>query len=482
MPPSTAGGTPAATARARLILPMNTNQQPAVERHFAFNRRHFLRGLGACIALPAFESLGALKALAAPVSKLATTKGGAPMRTAFVYFPNGAIPAAWWPKGESKDFEFSRTLKPLEPLRQHLQVLGGLDQRCAYGGQDGGGDHARGNGVFLTGVRLKKSATDIRAGISIDQAIAREVGHLTRFPSLELSSDAVRTSGACDSGYACAYQFNLSWSSATTPVAAESNPRMVFERLFGTGVPGERAENMKRRQQEQRSVLDFVLEDARGMNRRLNGRDRDKLDQYLTGIREIETSIQKAERFGAVQDPGIETPAGIPQDRAQHALLMLDMLALAFQTDSTRVATVMLGHDGDNRSLPEIGISEGHHDLSHHFQNEEKIQKLTEIDLWYATQFAKFLQKLEATKDADGRSILDDSMILYGSGNADGNRHTHSNLPLILAGAGGGALTPGRYVQHGSKPMTNLFLSLAEKMGAQKMGNFGDSTGKLGDV
>jgi len=331
-------------------------------------------------------------------------------------------------------------------------------------------------------VRLKKSATDIRAGISIDQAIAREVGHLTRFPSLELSSDAVRTSGACDSGYACAYQFNLSWSSATTPVAAESNPRMVFERLFGQGAPGERAENLRRRQQEQRSVLDFVLEDARGMNRRLNGRDKDKLDQYLTGIREIETSIQKAERFGAVKDPGVETPDGIPQDRALYAQIMLDMLALAFQTDSTRVATVMLGHDGDNRSLPEIGISEGHHDLSHHFQNEEKIQKLTEIDLWYATQFAKFLEKLEATKDVDGRSILHNSMILYGSGNADGNRHTHSNLPLILAGAGGGALTPGRYVQHGSKPMTNLFLGMAEKMGAQKVGNFGDSTGKLGDV
>jgi hypothetical protein len=462
---------------------MNTNHahRLAAERHFAFNRRHFLRGLGACIALPAFESMGALKALAA-TSKLATTAGGAPLRTAFVYFPNGAIPAAWWPKGEGNDYEFSRTLKPLEPLRQHLQVLSGLDQKSAYGGQDGGGDHARGNGVFLTGVRLKKSATDIRAGISIDQAIAREVGHLTRFPSLELSSDAIRTSGACDSGYACAYQFNLSWSSATTPVAAESNPRMVFERLFGQGAPGERADNLRRRQQEQRSVLDFVLEDARGMNRRLNGRDRDKLDQYLTGIREIETSIQKAERFGAVKDPGVETPDGIPQDRALYAQIMLDMLALAFQTDSTRVATVMLGHDGDNRSLPEIGISEGHHDLSHHFQNEEKIQKLTEIDLWYATQFAKFLQKLGSTKDVDGRSILHNSMILYGSGNADGNRHTHSNLPLILAGSGGGALTPGRYVQHGSKPMCNLFLSLAEKMGAPKLGNFGDSTGKLENV
>ncbi len=461
---------------------MNTNHDIAAERHFAFSRRHFLRGLGACVALPAFESLGALKALAAPVSKLATTASGAPLRTAFLFFPNGAIPAAWWPKGEGKDFEISRTLKPLEPVRQYMQVLGGLNQKNAEGGPDGGGDHARGNGVFLTGVRLKKSATDIRAGISIDQAIAREVGHFTRFPSMELSSDAVRTSGACDSGYACAYQFNLSWSSATTPVAAESNPRMVFERLFGTGAAGERAENMKRRQQEQRSVLDFVLEDARGMNRRLNGRDKDKLDQYLTGIREIETSIQKGERFGVAKDPGTETPSGIPQDRAQHVQIMFEMLALAFQTDSTRVATMLLGHDGDNRSLPEIGISEGHHDLSHHFNNEEKIAKLREIDLWYATQFAKFLQKLQATKDVDGQSLLHNSMILFGAGNADSNRHTHTNLPLVLAGGGGGALTPGRYVQHGSKPMTNLLVSMADKMGAQKLGSFGDSTEKLGDV
>jgi len=475
MPPSTAGGTPAATTHA-----MNTNQNIAAERHFNFSRRNFLRGLGACIALPAFESL---RLLAGPAAgKLATTASGAPLRTAFMFFPNGAIPSAWWPKGDGKEFEFSRTLKPLEGLRQHLQVFGGLDQKAAYGGPDGAGDHARGNGVFLTGVRLKKSATDIRAGISIDQAIAREVGHLTRFPSLEVSSDAIRTSGACDSGYACAYQFNLSWSSATTPVAAESNPRMVFERLFGTGAPGERAENMKRRQQEQRSVLDFVLEDARGMSQRLNGRDKDKLDQYLTGLREIETNIQKAEQFGVAKDPGVDAPSGIPQDRAQYVQLMFDMLALAFQTDCTRVATLLLGHDGDNRSLPEIGISEGHHDLSHHFNNEEKIQKLTDIDLWYAQQFAKFLEKLQATKDVDGQSLLHNSMILYGSGNADGNRHTHSNLPLILAGGGGGALTPGRYVQHGSKPMNNLLVSMAEIMGVQKLENFGDATGKLSDI
>ena len=464
---------------------MKTNQPHSLkaQRHFAFSRRNFLRGLGACIALPAFESLAPFGALAAKSSgELATSATGAPVRAAFLFFPNGAIPDAWWPKGEGKGYEISPTLKPLEPLREHFQVLGGLDQKGAEPGPDGAGDHARGNGVFLTGVRIKKSATEVRAGISIDQAIAREIGHLTRFPSLELSSDAVRTSGACDSGYACAYQYNLSWSSATTPMAAEANPRMLFERLFGSGAPGERAQNLVRRQEEQRSVLDFVLEDARGMNRRLNAHDRDKLDQYLTGIRGIETSIQKAERFGPPKDPGLDTPAGVPQERTEYVQLMFDMLILAFQTDSTRVATLLLGHDGDNRSLPEIGVSEGHHDLSHHFNSEEKIKKLTEIDFWYAEQLAKFLQKLHETKDVDGKSLLHNSMILYGSGNADGNRHTHSNLPLVLAGGGGGTLKGGRYVQHGSKPMTNLLLSMAEKMGARKLQSFGDSTGKLADI
>jgi hypothetical protein len=461
---------------------MNTHRTLTAHLESSLSRRHFLRGLGACLALPAFESLRPPGLAAATGARLATTATGAPLRAAFLFFPNGAIPAAWWPKGEGRNFDFSRTLKPLEPFREQLQVLGGLNQRSAEPGPDGAGDHARGNGVFLTSVRIKKSATDLRAGTSIDQALAREIGHLTRFPSLELSSDAVRSSGACDSGYACAYQFNLAWSSPTTPVAAESNPRLVFERLFGAGAPSQRAENARRRQLEQRSVLDFVLEDARGMNRRLNARDREKLDQYLAGVRQIELSIEKAERFGLAKDPGVATPTGIPQDRGQYVQLMFDMLVLAFQTDSTRLATVLLGHDGDNRSLPEMGVSEGHHDLSHHFNNEEKIQKLTDIDLWYARQLAALLQKLQDTKDADGQSLLHNSMILYGSGNADGNRHTHSNLPLVLAGAGGGTLTPGRFVQHASKPMSNLFLTLADRMGVHSLNQFGDSTGPLENV
>src|SRR4051812_12617689 len=254
------------------------------------NRRHFLRGLGASIALPAFASLGGSRLLAADgagAGGLASTATGTPLRTAFVYFPNGAIPASWWPDGEGADFRFNRTLQPLESLKGHIQILGGLNHKTAEGGADGGGDHARGNGTFLTGVRLNKSATNVRAGISIDQVMARQVGHLTRFPSLELACDAGRKSGACDSGYSCAYQYNLSWSSATTPMPPESNPRLAFERLFGSGSPGQRKANLQRRRQEQRSILDFALEDARAMQNRLGSQDREKLGQYLSGVRDI---------------------------------------------------------------------------------------------------------------------------------------------------------------------------------------------------
>jgi len=455
----------------------------AAQRHAGFSRRHFLRGLGACIALPAFESLSPMRLLAAgTAAKLATTASGAPLRTAFLYFPNGAIPSTWWPEGDVADFKLSRTLQPLEASRAQIQILGGLDHLNAAAGPDGAGDHARANGTFLTGVRMKKSATDVRAGTSIDQVIAKQVGHLTRFPSLELTCDSRRTSGACDSGYSCAYQFNVSWSSPTTPMTPEANPRLVFERLFGSGSPGQRSESLKQRQQEQRSILDFIVADARDMKGRLNARDKDKLDQYLTGVRDLEVRIEKAERLGKVHDPKVETPAGVPASYAEHIELMFDTLLLAFQTDSTRVATLLLAHDGSNRSFSEIGISEGHHDLSHHFNNTEKIQKISDIDLWYAQQFARFLQKMEATKDVDGKSLLNNSMILYGSGNADGNRHTHSNLPLILAGAGGGLLTPGRFVKHNALPASNLFLSMADRMGVQDLERFGDSSGRLANI
>jgi len=468
---------------------MNTQSSNSSEhlaqRHLAVTRRHFLRGLGACIALPAFESFAPLKSLAstaAPAGNLATTASGAPLRAAFLYFPNGAIPSAWWPKEPGANFEFSRTLQPLESVRQHIQILGGLDHLNATAGSDGGGDHARANGTFLTGVRMQKSATNIRAGISIDQVMARAVGHLTRLPSLELTCDAGRNTGACDSGYSCAYQYNMSWSSPTTPMTPEANPRQVFERLFGAGSAGERAQELKRRRAEQRSILDFVLADARDLQHQLNPRDQAKLDQYLTGVRELETRIQRAENFGDPKDPAQEAPAGIPPTYAEHIQIMFDTLLLAFQTDSTRVATMLLAHDGSNRSFAEIGIPEGHHDLSHHSENAEKIQKISDIDLWYVKQLARFIGQLRDTKDVDGNSLLHNSMILYGSGNADGNRHTHVNLPLVLAGDGGGTLTPGRFVKHGSNPASNLFLSLAERMGVTGLERFGDSSGRLGNI
>ncbi|HEY2787318.1 MAG TPA: DUF1552 domain-containing protein [Fimbriiglobus sp.] len=453
---------------------MNTN----------ISRRHFLRGVGVGVALPAFASIrtGSLLAAETPAAaKLAVTPTGAPLRTAFVYFPNGAIPAAWWPSGTpGPDFKWSRTLAPLEPHKQSIQILSGLDHHTAEAGPDGGGDHARANGTFLTGHRLKKSATDIHAGISIDQVLAREIGKATRFPSLELASDSISKGTGCDSGYACAYQFNISWSSPTAPKAAETNPRQAFERLFGDGKPGERLANAARRRNEEQSVLDFVLDDAKSMQSRLDPHDRRKLDQYLTGLRELETRIQKAEKFGdAGKDPGVDTPPGIPIEYADYVQLMYDILVLSFQTDSTRVATFMLAHDGSNRSFEQIGVVEGHHDISHHFNKKELIEKVQDIDLWYVRQFAEFLKKLDAVKDADGKSVLYNSQILYGSGNADGNRHTHTNLPAILAGAAGGALKPGRYVKFGGKPMCNMFVGMAHRTGAAAVTKFGDSTGAI---
>lgn len=448
------------------------------------DRRRFLRGVGTLVALPAFTSLrpDGLLATESSASKLATTASGAPLRTAFVYFPNGAIPASWWPKGEGADFQWSRTLEPLEKHKDSLQILGGLDNVVAEGGPDGGGDHARGNGTFLTGVRLKKSASDIRAGVSIDQVLAKEYGHLTRFPSLELTCDASPKSGGCDSGYACAYQFNIAWSSATTPKTAEVNPRAAFERLFGGGKHGDRIANFERRQQEEKSVLDFVMEDARAMQKRLDSHDRRKLDQYLTGVREIEARIEKAEKYGKTQDPNVETPVGVPPQYADHIQLMFDMMVLAFQTDSTRISTLLMAHDGSNRSFDQIGISEGHHDLTHHMNRKEWIDKVADIDLWYVRQFSLFLDKLKAVQDVDGKSLLHNTAIVFGSGNADANRHSHTNLPLLLAGAGGGTLQPGRYVKHGSKPLTNLYLALARNAGVQKLERFGNSTGPLQNI
>ncbi|MFO0907436.1 MAG: DUF1552 domain-containing protein [Isosphaeraceae bacterium] len=453
------------------------------------SRRRFLRGTGALVGLPALESLRGLTSpahAAATRARLATSPTGAPIRMAYVYFPNGAIQPTWWPTEGEKPGEFtlSRTLEPLAKVKGKVQVLGGLDHVNATAGPDGPGDHARASGTFLTGVRVRKTAgSDIHAGVSIDQVIAGRIGHLTRFPSIELSCDAVRRSGNCDSGYSCAYQYNLAWRSATSPVPPEPNPRLLFERLFGSGDPGQRRNSLRQRQERQRSILDFVLDDARALQRDLASRDRQKLDEYLVSVREVETRIAQAEKHvDDTPDPQVETPPGIPPGYEDYIRLMYDMMVLAFQTDSTRIATFLLANEGSNRAFPEIGIAEGHHSLTHHRNQQDMIDKVAEIDLFYARQFARFLEALDRVKDADGTSILDNSMIVYGSGNSDGNRHTHSNLPIVLAGGGGGLVRPGRYVKAGGVPMSNMFLEMADRIGATGLPRFGDSTGRYDGI
>ena len=393
--------------------------------------------------------------------------------------PNGVQQDHWFPEGDAEDFTLNETMKPLEPVKQHLQVISGLKHENATPGNDGAGDHARANATFLTGARARKTAgKDIHVGISIDQVAAQKLGDVTRFPSLELSCDAIRNSGSCDSGYACAYQYNLAWTSATTPLTPEPNPRLVFERLFGAGKHGERQRSLAIRQQTQRSVLDFVLEDAADVQRQLGKQDQRKLDEYLTGIRSIEKRIQSAERFGETPDPDMPTPNGIPGNFGRHMEVMYDLMVMAFQTDSTRIATLLLSYDGSNRTFPDLGITEGHHYLTHNQRKDDLAQKVAEIDLYYMERFAKFLDKLAQTKDVDDNSLLHNSMVVYGGAIADGNRHTHDNLPVILAGAAGGALETGRYVQLDDTPMSNLFVSMLNHYGV-KTDSFGDSTGNV---
>ncbi|MBL6763580.1 MAG: DUF1552 domain-containing protein [Verrucomicrobiae bacterium] len=439
------------------------------------NRRNFLRGLGAAVALPTFESL-------APALETNGGNGGPPLRSAYLYVPNGVILDAWRPEGSGENYELNRTMKPLAGFKPHFQVISGLEHENGWAGKDGAGDHARANATILTGARPRKTAgADIHLGISVDQVAANAIGRNTRFASLELATDAVRKSGGCDSGYSCAYQFNLSWRSEVTPMAPENNPRLVFERLFGVGNDSERRTNHAKRIAQKRSILDFVLEDARSLRGQLGGNDRHKLDEYLTGVREVELRIERNEDF-RLPKVAMEAPEGIPRKYEDHVRLMIDLLVLAFQTDSTRIATFSLAHDGSNLSFKDIGVSEGHHFLSHHQEEKEKMEKLRKIDEFYARQFAYYLEKMDAAKDVDGRSLLHNSMTLYASGLSDGNRHRHDDLPVILAGHAGGALKPGRHLKlSGKTPMSNLYVRLLDVMGAP-VERFGDSTGPLKDV
>ena len=400
-----------------------------------------------------------------------------PRRLAYLYIPNGVNVPQWKVTGAGSEYQLSPTLKPLEHLRDDLTVINGLNHENATPGPDGGGDHSRATATYLTGVRPKKTGgTDIRNGISIDQLIADRVGRFTRLPSLELSTDGARLTGRCDSGYSCAYQFNLCWASETQPVPSERDPRSVFERLFGGGGPA--TGNAEVRRQLRNSVLDFVLDDARSLSRAVSRADREKLDQYLNAVREVEKRVESAE---ASAPSSAIKPTGIPDSYRQHIRTMFEMLLLAFQTDATRMITFVLAYDGSNRAFPEIGIPEAHHQLSHHRGDEEKLAKIARIDRFYVEQFAWLLDRMRSIADGD-RSLLDHSMVVYGGCISEGNQHLHSDLPIVLAGRGGGSLRPGRRLQTpDATPACNLHVALARRMGVQ-LSEFGDSTGSLETV
>ncbi len=439
------------------------------------SRRTLLRGFGTAVALPMLDSM--LPALAAP----ATLARKTPRRLAFVYVPNGIIMQDWTPTAFGSSFDLPRVMKPLEPVRKKMLVLSGLTHNTGRALGDGPGDHARAASTFLTGVHPRKTAgADISLGISADQIAANAIGKDTRFASLELGCEGGRQAGNCDSGYSCAYSNNISWRSNTIPNPPEINPRLVFERMFGNADPSESPEARVRREQLNKSILDYVMEDTRTLQAKLGPTDNRKLDEYLTSVREIELRIENAERAAksAGPLPQMEKPDGIPDNYAEHSRLMFDLMTIAFRADLTRVTTFMMAREGSNRPYREIGVSEGHHGLTHHRLNAEWIEKITRINEYHVTQFAWWLRQLDAIPDGDG-TLLDNMMIIYGSSISDGNRHTHHNLPIVLAGGAAGTLKPGRHIRYAKEtPLTNLYMSMLDRMGVQP-GSIGDSNGVL---
>jgi hypothetical protein len=421
-----------------------------------------------------------VSAFAGPIGKALKPKN----RLAVVYVPNGIIMKYWTPPEDSSRFPLLRILEPLKPFPNDAMMITGLDQNCGRAIGDGPGDHARAAASYLTGVHPKKTAgADIRNGISFDQIAARAVGKDTRFASLELGCEQTGFVGNCDSGYSCAYTNNLSWRSETAPLPPEVNPRLVFERLFGAqDGPMDPASQGKRRLYE-RSILDLAQDDTRRLRRDLGPTDSRKLDEYLYSVREIEKRIADAERAsldGTAKEPDInmEKPSGVPVDFSEHSRLLFDLMTVAFQADLTRVCTFMLGREGSNRTYREIGIAEAHHGMTHHKGDEDKIEKIARINQYHLQQFAYFLGRLKSIQDGDG-TLLDHSMVLYGSGISDGNRHDHGNLPALLAGRASGTLRPGRHlVYEKGTPMANLFLSMLDRMEVHPE-SVGDSNGEL---
>ncbi len=439
---------------------------------FPISRRTALKGLGACIALPWLE------AMLPRVAFGETAPAAAPRRMAFIYVPNGKNMAEWTPEDVGAGYEMKPTMEPLRSLKDDFLVLTGLTADKARPHGDGPGDHARAMSAWLTGRQARKTdGADIRIGISADQVAAQAVGQATRFASLEIGCEGGKNAGNCDSGYSCAYSSNLSWRTESTPMSKEINPKLVFDRLFSTAPKGD--DNAARRDRYKESVLDFVAEDTKSLQSTLGSNDQRKLDEYLTGVRELELRIAKAPPAAEVGANKMDRPNGIPRDYKDHNHLMADLLALAFQADLTRITTFVYANDGSNRSYrDDLPFGEGHHDLSHHQGNKEKLAKIQKINAFHISQFAYLLEKLKAVKEGD-RTLLDSCMIAYGSGISDGNRHNHDDLPILLAGGGGGTIKGGRHVKYPrDTPLTNLYMSMLDRMGV-KVDSFGDSKGRL---
>ncbi len=444
------------------------------------NRRAVLRGVGASLALPWLEAM-LPNATAAGVSSATKIAKAAPRRMAFFYVPNGVHMQDWKPKAEGKGYELPEILKPLAARKDDLLVLSGLAQMKSFANGDGPGDHARSLASFLTGVQaLKTDGANIRVGVSVDQVAAQALASQTRFSSLELGIDRGAQSGNCDSGYSCAYSSNISWRSASTPMAKEINPRLVFERLFAS-----EGGNRAKRDQYRLSILDFVNEDAQRLKNRLGSSDQRKLDEYLTSVRDIEVRLARSEKQSdeerSSKTPDYPRPTGIPKDYPEHIRLMLDLMVLAFQGDVTRVSTFMFANEGSTRSYAFMGVPEGHHDLSHHAGDPKKHEKIKKINIFHIEQFAYFLNKMASIREGDG-NLLDHSMIVYGSGISDGNRHNHDDLPVLLAGKGNGTLKPGRHIVYKNQtPLNNLYLSMLDRLDV-KIPALGDSKGRLNSL
>ena len=438
------------------------------------SRRMVLRGMGATVALPLLDAM--VPALTAQVK----TPAKAACRLGVVYHPNGVIYENWLPKGVGGNFELSRTLAPLEPFRDQLIVITNLSSHQAEALGDGGGDHSRASGTYLTGVHVKKSDSVVENGISMDQIAAKALEKETQLSSLELTADDNSLVGSCDVGYSCAYSSTLSWRTPTLPLMAENNPRVVFERLFGSSDSTDARVRASRLQQD-RSILDSVTARVKQLQQKLGPSDNTKLSDYLESLRDTERRIQKAEEQSARQGPELVQPAGVPDGFEPHVKLLYDLQVLAYQADLTRVITFMYGREQTGRPYPQIGIPEPHHPLTHHQNDPSKMEKCTAIQLYHVALFASYLEKLKATPDGDG-SLLDHMVLLYGGGISNSDRHTHGPLPTLLLGGGSGTLKGGRHLVYPEDtPLTNLQLTLLHKIGvpAEKLG---DSTGQFTEL